>query len=220
MITLSLQTVLFFPCLLVWHKFLLKTGHVVLDNRKLVKWTLSIWFYIYLADKCVGLLYTLDIGARNFIFLRYLLFCLCCELWISPSTCFQSENASWGYVIYNPESSLTLLFFSYTHQTCQNIILASSRTYMQSDIPCEYFSVITNICYLYFCNNFLTGSTTFFPCPSRQISICLQVYSLLFALPLCASGSWTGLRSAVHLAPHGRDPWKEASGKEDTGGAY
>ena len=126
----------------------------------------------------------------------------------------------WSYVIYNPESSLTLLFFSYTHQTCQNIILASSRTYMQSDIPCEYFSVITNICYLYFCNNFLTGFTTFFPCPSRQISICLQVYSLLFALPLCASGSWTGLRSAVHLAPHGRDPWKEASGKEDTGGAY
>lgn len=83
MITLSLQTVFFFPCLLVWHKFLLKTGHVVLDNRKLVKRTLSIWFYIYLADRCVGLMYTLDLGARNFIFLCCLLFCLCCELWIS-----------------------------------------------------------------------------------------------------------------------------------------
>ena len=192
MITLSLQTVLFFPCLLVWHKFLLKTGHVVLDNRQLVKWTLSIWLCIYLADRCVGLLYTLDVGARNFIFLCYLLFCLCCELWISPSTCFQSENASWSYVIYNPESSLTLLFFSYTHQTCQNIILASSRTYMQSDIPCEYLSVITNI-YLYFCNNFLTGSTTFFPLsfeadiylPSgllsalRLTSLCLRILNWL-----------------------------------------
>ena len=89
MITLSLQMVPFLPCLLVWHKFLLKTWHVVLGNKKLVKWTLSIWFYVYLADRCVGLMYTLDIGARNFIFLCCLLFCLCCELWISQSTCLQ-----------------------------------------------------------------------------------------------------------------------------------
>ena len=161
-------------------------------------------------------MYTLDIGARNFIFVCCLLFCLCCELWISPSTCLQSENTSWSSVIYNPESSLTLLFFSYTHQTCQNIILASSRTYIQSDISCRYLSVITNICYLYFYNNFLTGSTTFFLVLWSRYLFGLQIYSLLFVLLLCASGSWTGLCSAVHLAPHGKDPWKEARGKEDT----
>ena len=175
----------FLPCLLVWHKFLLKTWHVVLGNRKLVKWTLSIWFYVYLADRCVGLMYTLDIGARNFIFLCCLLFCLCCELWISQSTCLQSESTSWSSVIYNPESSLTLLFFSYTHQTCQNIILASSRTYIQSDSPCRYLSVITNICYLYFYNNFLTGSMTFFSL-SFEAGIYLAFRSTLCSLPYCS----------------------------------
>lgn len=95
------------------------------------------------------------------------------------------ESTSWSSVIYNPESSLTLLFFSYTHQTCQNIILASSRTYIQSDSPCRYLSVITNICYLYFYNNFLTGSTTFFSL-SFEAGIYLAFRSTLCSLPYCS----------------------------------
>lgn len=57
------------------------------------------------------------------------------------------------------ESSLTLLFFLYSHQTRQNILLASSWTHTQSELACMY---LTNICCLDFYNNLLTGSTTFF----------------------------------------------------------
>lgn len=134
------------------------------------------WFDVYL-----------DVGARNFIFLSCLLLsCFCCELWISPSTCLQSENTSWSSVICNPESSLTLLLV-YTPN------MSEHHTGLISNIhpvwySCRYLSVITNICYLYFYNNFLTGSTTFFSL-SFEADIYLAFSDLLSALALllCAS---------------------------------
>jgi len=174
----------FLPCLLVWHKFLLKTWHVVLGNRKLVKWTLSIWFYVYLADRCVGLMYTLDIGARNFIFLCCLLFCLCCELWISQSTCLQRVHLEvLSSIIQNH-----LWHFSFSHIHTKHV-RTSYWPHLEHTssliVPDRYLSVITNICYLYFYNNFLTGSTTFFSL-SFEAGIYLAFRSTLCSLPYCS----------------------------------